>query len=118
MREDVLSRTSNKSSVFLPTILFLVVVVLNAQGSILDQWHWRNPLPQGNQLNNVVFVNGNYISIGELGTILTSTDGTNWVRRESGTTDTLRDCAYGAGRYVVVGDFGTVLSSTDLVTWT
>jgi hypothetical protein len=109
---------STESRAFFSSILFSVVLILNLQSAILDQWHWRNPLPQGNQLNNVVFANGNYISVGEWGTILTSTDGTNWVRRESGTTDTLRDCAYGAGRYVVVGDFGTVLSSTDLVTWT
>lgn len=24
----------------------------------LDAWHWRNPLPQGNSLNDVSFLNG------------------------------------------------------------
>lgn len=87
-------------------------------GAVLDQWHWRNPLPQGNALHNVIFTNGTYLAVGELGTILTSPDGTNWVRQESGTTDDLRDCAYGNGLYVAVGGFGTVLTSADAVSWT
>jgi hypothetical protein len=84
----------------------------------LEQWHWRNPLPQGNPLNNVLFVNGNWLAVGELGTILTSTDGTDWVRQETDVLDDLRDCAYGAGIYVVVGDLGTVLTSADGIEWT
>jgi hypothetical protein len=75
-------------------------------------------LPQGNTLQNVAFVNGQFIAMGELGTILGSGDGTNWVRRESGVTESLRDCAYGGGRYVMVGDFGTVLTSADASVWT
>jgi len=88
------------------------------RGAPLDQWHWRNPLPQGNALHNVVFLNGAYIALGELGTVLLSSDGTNWVRQPSGTTFNLRDCAYGSGKYVLVGDFGTILTSTDAVSWT
>ena len=84
----------------------------------LELWHWRNPLPQGNALNNVFYENGNWLAVGELGTVLTSTNGTNWVRQETGVLDDLRDCAYGDGTYVVVGDFGTVLTSTDGVEWT
>lgn len=75
-------------------------------------------MPQGNTLHNVVFVNGRFVAMGELGTILTSGDGTNWVQRESGVTESLRDCAYGGGRYVMVGDFGTVLTSADAAVWT
>lgn len=103
-----------------PTIVAVLAAVwmTHAQAEPLEQWHWRNPLPQGNALHNVVFVNGTYVAVGELGTILTSSDGTNWVSQESGTIDGLRDCAYGAGQYVVVGDFGTVLTSTNAVSWT
>jgi len=56
--------------------------------------------------------------VGELGTILTSTDGTNWIRCDSGTSFDLHDCIYGAGEYIAVGEFGTILTSTDLVSWT
>lgn len=101
--------------------IFLVmaagVVSFQLSAAPLEQWHWRSPLPQGNGLNNVVFANGRFIAVGELGTILVSSDGINWVRRESGVLDELRDCAYGNGRYVVVGDYGTVLTSTDALTW-
>ncbi len=65
-----------------------------------------------------MFVNGHYLALGELGTILTSADGTNWVAQPSATTVELNDCAYGAGKYVVVGDFGTVLTSPDATNWT
>jgi hypothetical protein len=86
--------------------------------AVLDVWHWRSPLPQGNGLRNVVFANGVYVAVGDLGTIITSSDGTNWQRRVSGVTDSLRDCAYGGGQYVAVGDYGVVLTSPDLATWT
>ena len=86
--------------------------------AVLDAWHWRSPLPQGNPLRNVVFANGVYVAVGDLGTILTSSDGTNWQRRASGVVDSLNDCAYGGGQYVVVGVYGVVLTSPDLATWT
>jgi hypothetical protein len=90
---------------------------LPSRAEVLENWHWRNPLPQGNSLHNVVFGNGAYVAVGDFGTILTSSNGTNWQRRLSGVTDTLRDCVYGGGQYIVVGDFGTILTSTDLATW-
>jgi hypothetical protein len=89
-----------------------------AQGVPLERWHWRNPLPQGNTLHNVVFANGSWMAVGELGTLLHSGDGTNWVCRQTGVMDELRDGAYGGGTFVVVGDFGTVLTSPDGITWT
>jgi hypothetical protein len=98
--------------------LFAFAFSIHAQTAPLQEWHWRNPLPQGNRLLNVVAANGTFIALGELGTLLTSTDGTNWVRRECGTTLSLRNCAYGGGQYVVVGDFGTVLTSSNLDSWT
>src|SRR2546426_1054068 len=52
----------------------------------LDTWLWRNPLPTGNYVNGIAYGNGQFVAVGNLGTILTSTDGTNWVLRESGTT--------------------------------
>jgi hypothetical protein len=105
------------SRVLAGLVLFLGAVA--TQGNeVLTKWHWRNPLPQGNTYHNLVFANGNFIALGELGTLLTSTDGTNWTTRDSGTTMDLRDCAYGGGEYVVVGDNGTVLTSTNLQSWT
>ena len=101
-------------------LLVLVGFLGNAHSQVapLQDWHWRSPLPQGNFLYNVVFINDTFVAVGELGTLLTSIDGTNWVQRDTGVSDGLRDCAYGAGGYTAVGDYGTVITSTDLVTWT
>ena len=114
-----------RASLILQRLLTSCLLVLSALGgtvkspaAVLDAWHWRSPLPQGNSLRNVVFANGVYVAVGELGTILTSSDGTNWQRRVSGVFDTLTDCAYGGGQYVAVGDYGVVLTSPDLATWT
>lgn len=93
------------------------VLIYDVRGGPLEEWHWRNPLPQGNALHNVVWVNGHWLALGELGTILISNDGTNWSRVESGVADNLRDCAYGDGKYVIVGDWGTVLTSTNGISW-
>lgn len=86
-------------------------------GDPLDTWYWRNPLPQGNALNGICFGEGRYVAVGNLGTILISPDGRNWLAQESGTQTDLRDVAYGDGVYVAVGDIGAVLTSTDGRNW-
>jgi hypothetical protein len=98
--------------------LLLLAAVTGARGDLLETWHWRAPLPQGNSLYGAAQLNGNYFAFGELGTILTSADGTNWQQRISGTSLDLRAGAYGAGKYVIVGDWGTVLTSANCVDWT
>ncbi len=51
-------------------------------------WFWQNPLPQGNTLRAVHFVNATTgTAVGEAGTILRTTDGgSSWVIQTSGTT--------------------------------
>lgn len=41
----------------------------------LDNWHWRNPLPQGNTLFGVTYGNGTFVAVADYGTIITSPDG-------------------------------------------
>jgi len=52
------------------------------------QWEWQNPLPQGNDLNDVDFIDEfNGIAVGKSGTIIHTTDGgLTWSMEESGTT--------------------------------
>src|SRR5688572_17325694 len=104
-----------RSLLRLVTALTLSAAMLSA--APLEKWHWRSPLPQANPLRSVAHGNGLYVAVGDLGTILTSPDGTNWTRQTSGTTSALRDCAYGAGQWVVVGDFGAILTSPDAQLW-
>ena len=64
-------------------ILFLTIE-LHPQ----DGWFWQNPLPAGNTLRDVCFVDeNNGIAVGEAGTIIhTSNGGENWTIQSSGTT--------------------------------
>ena len=56
-----------------------------------SQWHWQNPLPQGNNLRGASFVDASTGTVvGEYGTIVRTTDGGNsWTIQASGTTQTL-----------------------------
>ena len=54
---------------------------------------------------------------GREGTILTSTDGTSWDNRTSGTTGHLYGLTYGNSKFVATGYSGTILTSTDGISW-
>ena len=54
-----------------------------------------------------------FVSVGGNGTLLTSSYGTKWTKRTSGTKGKLRGVAYGNDTLVVVGFSGTILTSSD-----
>lgn len=59
------------------------------------------------------------VIVGASGTILNSTDASNWTQIPSPANSTwLYSVAYGNGTYVAVGDSGTVITSTDGLNWT
>jgi hypothetical protein len=53
------------------------------------------------------------VTVGNLGTILTSSDGITWSARTSGTSSILKSMTYSEtlGLFVTVGDTGTILNS-------
>jgi hypothetical protein len=61
------------------------------------------------------------VAVGDNGRIYTSTNGTAWTSRTSGTGEDLLDVAYGGGRWVAVGTAAGVddciITSTDGTTW-
>jgi len=59
-----------------------------------------------------------FVSVGNSGTILTSSDGISWTKRTSGTSKYLRGVTYGNGLFVTVGESGTILTSPDGNSWT
>ena len=59
-----------------------------------------------------------FVSVGGNGTLLTSSYGTKWTKRTSGTKGKLRGVAYGNDTLVVVGFSGTILTSSDGTKWT
>ncbi|MBE7499469.1 MAG: hypothetical protein HS113_04010 [Verrucomicrobiales bacterium] len=83
----------------------------------LDEWQPLNPTPTANRLNAVTCGDGLYVAVGELGTVVTSSDATNWVLQASGIPDDLRGVAWGEGTFVGVGDNGLTLASADGQEW-
>jgi hypothetical protein len=70
---------------YLKTLLFVALFFpcCGVFGDALNNWHWRNPLPNGNpppspyNLYGIVFTNGTFFAVGDSGVIFTSPDGTN-----------------------------------------
>jgi len=68
--------------------LFILLFVTNNYSQ--DEWFWQNPLPQGNSLFNVQFVDSTMAyAVGEAGTIMKTIDaGITWdVAHYTGGTD-------------------------------
>src|SRR5437773_10032700 len=85
-------------------------------GSQSSQWHWQNPLPQGNNLRGASFVDANTGTVvGEYGTIVRTTDGGNsWTIQVSGTTQNLWAVSFkDSNEGTAVGEGGTILGTTD-----
>ena len=67
---------------------------------------------------------GMFVTVGNQGTLLTSTNGTLWnqrniwTRKIQGTIKSLFAVTYGNGIFVVVGNSGKILTSTDGISWT
>jgi hypothetical protein len=84
---------------------------------VLDQWYWRNPRPDGNDLHGVAYGNGTFVVVGTLGTIMTSTDGHAWEHRTSGTDKQLNHVIFAQDTFLAIGESGVMLSSTNGADW-
>src|SRR5438128_710826 len=79
-------------------------------------WFWQNPLPQGNFLHGVSFVDANNgTAVGDDGAIIRTTDGGHsWIIQSSGTTSGLYGVSFAdASNGTAVGSDGTILRTTD-----
>jgi hypothetical protein len=57
-------------------IVFVFSFLLTISFQINAQWEWQNPLPQGNTLKSICFINTNVgWAVGEYGTIWETTNG-------------------------------------------
>ena len=103
--------------------LGLLSCTFNLWASPLDNWHWRNPLPNGNlpsgpfSLYGIVFTNATFFSVGQFGLIFTSSNGTNWEQGTTASTNQLNDIIYAGGQFVAVGNAGTIETSSDGTNW-
>jgi len=60
---------------------------------------------------------GLFVSVGNSGTIIISSDGITWTFSTSGTSSILWGINYGNSTFVTVGDSGTILTSSDGTSW-
>ncbi len=97
-------------------ILFLSSFLLFPFSLFSQGWYWQNPLPQGNQLEEVFFIDANTgWAVGNLGTILHTTDGGSlWGQQTSGTSGGLLSIHFtDTNMGWAVGSVGTILHTTD-----
>lgn len=96
-------------------------VFWRAEGGALDSWSWRNPARPANAIADVTYAAGQFVAVGNFGTILTSPDANLWTVRDSGTLEWLHAVEYLNGKFVVIEnattDRAALLSSEDGVVW-
>jgi len=68
-------------------------------------------------LNYTTYGNGQFVVVGDSGTILTSSNDSDWIGRGVGINNNLQSVTYGNGQYVTVGSSGAVLNSQDGTNW-
>jgi hypothetical protein len=113
-----------KSHCKLLSVLAVIAYAVVGPGSANAQLQWAvvSPVPTAHNLQSVIYGNGQYVAVGDTGTILTSPDGLNWTSRTSGITTRLWSVTYGNHLYVTVGDSGggsgRILTSANGVSWT
>ncbi|MEY2878922.1 MAG: hypothetical protein RLZZ15_1302 [Verrucomicrobiota bacterium] len=93
-------------------------LALGAAGALRAQETWTAvTAPTTRNLWGVCFGGGQFIAVGEGGTIISSPDGTTWTTRASGTPVWLTSVTYAFGQFVTLGEGGYVITSRDGVTW-
>ena len=105
------------------------VVVTNAQGTATSAnyvfnvspelgWRWRNPLPSGNQLSTVRFINNQFLIGGLRSTMLTSPDGVAWTSRGVSGSGNIFSLVFANSLYVALGGLNAIFTSPDSINWT
>ena len=106
------------------TVSYVMSGPLARSYASIDGLTWAEYSQPGSTIEQTIYANGQWISVGNSGTILTSSDGKNWTQQTSGTTNTLQGVAWNSslGLYAVVGYqtslVSRILTSPDGVTWT
>jgi hypothetical protein len=98
-------------------IFFLIYFPYSATANTLDNWIPVTS-PSNHWFYGMTYGNGNFVTVGDHGTILTSTDGMSWIARDNGDTHILYGVGSGTNAFVAVGTVGTILTSPDGATWT
>ncbi|HEY3915612.1 MAG TPA: hypothetical protein VGN61_14080 [Verrucomicrobiae bacterium] len=102
-------------------ILILIVwlgILFDTTAAQYTPFQWINPSPQGNDLYDVTYANGQYVAVGNYGAIVDSTNGLNWQLQSSPTSQALNEVSSGNGIFLAAGANGVVLTSSNGANWT
>jgi hypothetical protein len=83
-----------------------------------ESWASVGSLPTQTELYGVAWNGERLVAVGTGGTILTSSDGSSWTLRTSGTNYRLNSVRWKGTIFIAVGNHGTILTSPDGLTWT
>lgn len=92
-------------------------LVCAVSGFSQSQWTLVDKTPTNNSQEAVIFVNDKFVTAGDGGTVMESTNGKDWTLHSVGGDFYLTSIAYGNGTYVAVGR-GCIYRSEDLISWT
>jgi len=77
---------------------------------------WNETNPGFGPLRSVAYGRDHFVAVGDLGTVITTTNGTNWTKLESGTQSNLWGITFLNDQFVGVGE-RIVITSPDGVSW-
>lgn len=102
-------------------ILFFFTFTFLATCLSMAQWNWQFPIPQGNRLNDMVFIEGTSTgyTVGNYGVIMKSDNsGQSWILMDSATTVNLNGVYFtGPSAGYAVGDIGVLLALNESGQW-
>ncbi len=85
--------------------------------SYADEWVWRHPLPQGNDLLCATYGDGHYVLGGKDGTLLFSEDGVHWTHQSREALGEVQALGFAKGRFVACSAHQGIFSSEDGLDW-
>lgn len=94
-----------------------VIIMLSASCFAQVDWSMVSSKPTENNLGFIIYGGGQFVIVGDSGTIITSADGKTWIKSESGIRNDLFCINYNENQYAVVGSKGVILTSSDGVGW-
>src|SRR5882672_331629 len=95
--------------------LLLCAVSAHAALGPLDKWTRLHPFPNWAA---AAFGANRFVTVGELGAIQSSGDGSNWVTHASGTAAQFFDVIFANGKFVATGSLGAIRTSVNGTDWT
>jgi hypothetical protein len=99
--------------------LVSMLIFLPCPSSANPLANWREVTsPTNHWFYGMTYGNGTFVTVGDYGTIITSTDGVAWSSPiQTGSTNHLYGVGFGNGTFLATGTLGTILTSTDGTTW-